>query len=86
MEKRNVLCEHERQWSKQEACFARATRMWLAVNQITSITSGERVRCSKRIARASELGNCQSNVCNSCGYERVQKSKDSLKDCFEKKI
>ena len=29
------------QWSKQEACFARATRMWLAVNHNTSVTSGE---------------------------------------------
>ena len=30
-----------------------------------SITSGEYVRCSKRIAQASELGSCQSNVCDS---------------------
>ena len=52
-------------WSKQEACFAHATQVWLAVNHNTSITSGERVRCSKRIARASKLGSCQSNVCNS---------------------
>ena len=45
--------------------FCTCDSVWLAVNQITSITSGERVICSKRIARASELGNCQSNVCNS---------------------
>ena len=35
------------------------------------------------IARASELGSCQSNLCHSRGYERWQKSKDSLKACFE---
>ena len=29
------------QWSKQEACFARATPVWLAVNHNTSVTSGE---------------------------------------------
>ena len=34
-------------------------------------------------AWASELGRCQSNVCHSRGYERLQKSKDSLKACFE---
>ena len=30
----------------------------------TSNTSGELVRCSQRIARASDLGSCQSNLCN----------------------
>ena len=50
---------------KQEACFAGATPVWLAVNHNTSVTSGELVQCSKRIARASELGSCQSNLCNS---------------------
>ena len=29
------------QWSKQEACFARATRVCLPVNNNTSVTSGE---------------------------------------------
>ena len=29
MEVRNGQCEHGRQWSKQEACFARATRCGL---------------------------------------------------------
>ena len=29
------------QWSKQEACFARVTQVWLAVNHNTSITPGE---------------------------------------------
>ena len=71
------------QWSKQEACFELATQVWLAVNHNTSITSGEGVLCSKRIAWASELGSCKSNVCHSRGYELLQKSKDSLKACFE---
>ena len=64
-------------------CFACATQVWLAVNHNTSITSGEWDRCSKRNAWASELGSCQLNLCSSWGYERLQKSKDSLKDCFE---
>ena len=37
------------QWSKQEACFARATQVWLAVNHKTSVTSGELIRCPKRM-------------------------------------
>ena len=37
----------------------------------------------KRIAQANELGSCQSNLCHSCGYDRLQKSKDSFKACFE---
>ena len=64
-------------------CFARATQVWLAVNHNTSITSGEWVWCSKRVARASKLGSCQSHLCSSWGYERAAKSKDSLKACFE---
>ena len=31
----------------QEAWFVHATQVWLAVNHKTTITSGERVRCSK---------------------------------------
>ena len=31
------------QWSKQEACFARATRVWLAVNHNTSVSFGKLV-------------------------------------------
>ena len=41
MEKRNSQLEHDSQWSKQEACFARATKVWLAVNYNASITFGE---------------------------------------------
>ena len=32
------------QWSKQEACIARATQVWLAVNHNTSVTSEFDVR------------------------------------------
>ena len=71
------------QWSKQEACFAHATQVWLAVNHNTSATSGERFRCSKRIALAGEPGSCQSILCSSLGYEPLQKFKDSQKDCFK---
>ena len=31
------------------------------------------------IARASELGSCQSNLCSSWGYEQLQNSKDSVR-------
>ena len=31
---------------------------------------------TRRIARASDLGSCQSISCHSRGYERLQKSKD----------
>ena len=31
----------DREWSKQEACFACVTQVWLAVNHNNSITSGE---------------------------------------------
>ena len=73
----------DNQWSKQEACFAHATQVWLSVNHNISVTSGKWIQCSKRTAQASELGSCQSNLSLSWGYERLQKSKDSLKDCFE---
>ena len=37
--------------SKEEACFERATQVWLAINR--NCTSGEWILCSKRIARAA---------------------------------
>ena len=61
----------------------RLVMMWLAVNHNTSVSSSEWVWCSKRIARTSGLGYCQSNSCHSWGYERLQTSKYSLKACFE---
>ena len=69
--------------SQQEACFARASQVWLAVNHKTCVTSVELIRCSKRIAWSSELGSCQSHLCLSRGYEQLRKSKDSQKACFE---
>ena len=57
MEKRNSQLEH----GQQETCFACVTRVWLAVNHNTSITSSLLVRSSKHIAWASELGSCHSN-------------------------
>ena len=41
MEKRNSKCEHGHPMEQKEACFARATQVWLAVNHNNSITSGE---------------------------------------------
>ena len=64
MESETASLNMDSQWSKLEACFARATQVWLAYHHNTSITSGELVRCSKRIARTGELGICQSNLCN----------------------
>ena len=70
------------QWSKQEAWFACATQV--CNNHNTSITSCEWLRCSESIGRESELGSCQSNLCKSWGYERLQKNYNaSLKDLFE---
>ena len=72
------------QWSKQKACFARATQVWLAVSHNTSVFSGEWIPSSKCIAGASELGSCHQILCCSLGYKQLQKSKDSLKACLEK--
>ena len=41
--------------ASEEACFAPATPVWLAVNYNTSVTSGEWIPCFKQIAQASEL-------------------------------
>ena len=43
----------------------RATKVWLAFNQTTSVTFGELSRCLQRIARVGELGSCQSYLCHS---------------------
>ena len=40
MEKRNNQCEQPMKL-QQEACFASANQVWLAVNHNTSVTSGE---------------------------------------------
>ena len=55
------------QWSKQEACFASATRVWLAVKLLittpVSLLANE-FDVRSVFARASELGSCQSNLCH----------------------
>ena len=48
----------DRQWSQQETYFACETPVWLGVIHNTSAFSGECIRHSNRIARASELGSC----------------------------
>ena len=83
MEKRNSQLEHWQPKEQKEACLACATQVWLAVNHNTSIISVEWVQCSKCITRTSELDRVQLNLCNSWGYEQLQKSNDSLKNCFE---
>ena len=71
------------QWGKQEACFARTAQVWLSFNLNTRVTSGVWMRRSNRIARASELGSCHSNLCHFWGYERLQKISRFNKTCFE---
>ena len=66
------------QRSKQEACFACATQVWLAVNHNNSVTSGICIPCLKHIERASKLGSCQSNLClheamNGCKNLKIHK-------------
>ena len=55
-------CTAEKWNSQCDACFAcvAQSQLWLAVNHNTSVTSVKLVLCSKRIARANELGSCQS--------------------------
>ena len=64
MKKRNSQLEHDSQWSKQEACFARVTQVWLAVNHNTSITSGEWVRCSSVLHGQVGLAAVNQVLCN----------------------
>ena len=48
------------QWSKQEACFAHVTQVWLPVNHNTNVMSAKWIQCLKCIVQASELGSYQS--------------------------
>ena len=41
MEKRNSQLEHGQPIEQKEACFARATQVWFAVNHNNSVTSGD---------------------------------------------
>ena len=68
------------QWSKQEACFACATRCQsLHQCHFWRMNSMFEVYCS--IARASELGSCQIYFFHEAmkGFKNL----DSLKACFE---
>ena len=40
---RTAIVDMDSQWSKHEACFARAIQVWLAVNYNSSVTYGERI-------------------------------------------
>ena len=53
------------------------------LNHNTSVTSGQWIHCSKRIAWQVSLAAVNQILCCSWGYERLQNSKDSLKACFE---
>ena len=70
--------------SKQEACFALATQVWLPVNHNNSVTSGEWIRSSKRNLRASELGRCQSNFVSFMRLWTVAKILRFIKDLLWK--
>ena len=52
-------------WSKQEACFAHATSVWLAVNHNISVTSMSDKYCMGK--RAWQLS---IKLCHSWGYEQ----------------
>ena len=70
------------QWSKQEACFAHATQVWLAVN-ITpvSLLANEFNVPSVLHGQVSLAAVNQIYVFHESMNE-LQKSKDSLKACF----
>ena len=83
MENWNSQLEHRQPMKQTGGMFYMFASGVARCHHNSSVTSCEWVRYSKRIAQASELGSCQSNLCNSWGYERLEKYKDSLKDCFE---
>ena len=83
MEQRNSQLEHNSQWSKQEACFAPATRCGsLSITIPVSFLANEFDACCVLHGQVS-LAAVNLFFYNSRGYERLLKSKDSLKDCFE---
>ena len=70
------------QWSKQEDCFAGATRVWLDVNHNTSITSGEEFNVRSILHRHVSLAGV-NQICVIHEAMNGCKNLDSLKDCFE---
>ena len=52
MEKRNSKCEHRQPMEQTRGLFCKCNSgVAHAVNHNTSVTSGEWIRCSKRVAR-----------------------------------
>ena len=70
-------------WDTQEGCFAHATQMWLAVNymQVSLLANEFHVRIV--LHGQVSLAAVNQVLCNSWGHERLWKSKELLKDCFE---
>ena len=69
------------QWSKQEACFARATQMWLSITTPVSHLANEfdvRIELHGQVSLAAVN---QIFVIHEA-MNGLKKSKDSLKDCF----
>ena len=64
MEKRNSQLEHGQPIEQTRGLFCACSGVARCQSK-HSITSGEWVRCSKLIARASELGSCQTLLCYS---------------------
>ena len=69
MEKRNSQLEHGQPMEQTRGLFC--TFDSDVADHNTSVTSGEWIRCSKRIARAIELGSCQSNEAMN-GYKNLK--------------
>ena len=68
------------QWSKQEACFACATQVWLAVNHNTSVTLANELDFQSVLVSLAAVN--QIYVIHEA-MSGCKKSKDSLKACFE---
>ena len=73
MEKRNSQLEHGQPMEQTRGLFCTCD------SGVTSCQSQHQYH----FWRISLMFGCQSNLCFSRGYERLQKSNDPLKDCFE---
>ena len=84
MEKRNSQLKHREPMEQTRDLFLHVRLKCGSLLITTSVSLLEMSSKSKRFAWTSELGSHQMNlVCNSWVYERFQKSKDSVKVCFE---
>ena len=82
MEKRNSQLEHRQQMEQTRGLFC--TSCHSGVTRCPSQHQYHFWRMSSMFeayCTACELGSCQSNLCHSWGYERLQKSKNSLRNC-----